>query len=971
MATCGGGLWKTTNSGVNWKCVTDGFLGVGTVGAVEVSKSNPDIVVIGTGERDIRGNISHGDGCYKSMDGGKTWSHIGLRETQTISRIVIHPKNPDIMWVAALGHIYGPNKERGIYKTTDGGKTWKNVLFESDIAGACDISVDQNDPNTLFASTWEAWRNPYHLNSGGQGSKLWKSTDGGESWADISQNSGMPSGVLGKIGVSISPVNSQTVYALIEAKKGGIYRSNDGGKTWSLTNEDHEFTQRAWYYMRIVADPKEEKTVYVLNTGLFRSKDGGATFRGINSQHGDEHDLWIDPSDNKRMINSDDGGSTVSVDGGQSWTPETFPTGQFYHVSTDNSWPYKILGAQQDSSTVRIASRTSSGGIGRADWTATAGGESGYVVADPRDPNIVLGGNYGGELAWSNHATGLARSINVWPDNPMGHGAIDSKYRFQWTYPIVFSIHNPGVIYTCSQYVHKTTNLGESWAVISPDLTRNDPKTLISSGGPLTQDNTGVEYYATVFTLAESPIKKGLLWAGSDDGLVHVTTNEGKTWKDVTPKQKPKWGLCSMIDASSHSVGRAYLAVDNHENDDYAPYCYRTDDFGLTWIDISKGLPKNTFVRVVREDPIRMGMLYCGTENGVYLSYDAGEHWAPLQLNLPITPIHDIVVKDSDLVLASHGRGFWVLDDLYSLREADKVSSRSAFLFDPKPIYRVIIPSNRGRNAGGAPAPINEELGENPLSGNIIEFFLPKESENITFVVTDKNGVKVANTTVSKGIAGLNRTTISNLRYQGFRTFPGMIFWAGFSQSIQAPPGNYSLSMTVDGQTLTRPLLVTVPEGATYSNADLVAQFELASKISSRINEANDAIVIIRDLRKKLQGVADSDSSFKKLIDEILIELTNSEETIYQTKSMSGQDPLNFPIRLNDKLAGLLTFVNSGNFKPAAQAYEVFQMLSKQLEVPLKAFQRCINVTLPELNKALKSKNLATIEVIDPAKQKT
>ena len=966
MATCGGGLWKSEDAGQNWRCVTDGFLGVGTVGTVEVSRSNPDIVYIGTGEKDIRGNISHGDGLYKSTDAGKTWSRAGLEQTQTISRIVVHPKNPDIAWVAALGHVYGPNKERGIFKTVDGGKTWKNVLFESEIAGGEDLCIDPSNPEILYAATWEAWRNPYFLNSGGPGSKFWKSTDGGEHWTDITRNPGLPSGVIGKIGIAVSPVDPKRVWALVEAHGGGLFRSEDGGMTWKLLTDDHEYTQRAWYFSRVVADPKEADTVYVLNTGLFRSKDGGTKFQGIGSRHGDEHDLWIDPSDNKRMINSDDGGACVSVDGGKAWTDEDFPTGQFYHVSTDNATPYRILGAQQDNSTVRIASRTTGRGIGSADWTATAGGESGYVTPDPRDPDVVYGGNYGGDLSMINHRTGESRAVDPWPDNPMGHGAIDSKYRFQWTFPIVFSPDDPRVLYTCSQHVHRSTNNGASWEVISPDLTRNDRKTLGSSGGPITQDNTSVEYYATVFTVAESPKKRGVIWAGSDDGLVHVTQDNGKSWQDVTPKGAPKWGLCSMIDASQHGAGRAFLALDNHENDDYSPYAYRTDDFGKSWKLITTGLPTDTFVRVVREDPVREGLLYCGTETGLFVSFDGGDHWQPLKMNLPLVPVHDLVVKEDDLVLATHGRGFWVLDNLSSLRQMPGTSTGKAVLFKPKDATLSVGRVFGGRRGGGTAS--DEPLGDNPPTGIVVDYELPEGVKSVSFTLKDRDGLQVASSGTSSQNPGFNRTTVSNPRYPGYRGFPGMVLWAGRGGSIPAPPGTYTLTMTVDGVSFTQPLkLVKNPIGAA-SEADLVEQSNFARKIVARENEANDTVVKIRDIRKKLEEAVKSKPEFADQAKSLDAEMRPIEEAIYQTQSTSGEDPLNFPIRLNDKIAGVLGVVTSGSFGPTKQSYEVFDELSKQLQVQLDLFKGFLSKDLAAFNKKLKAAGGEEIVPVDPSK---
>ncbi len=962
---CGGGLWKTEDAGTTWKCVTDGFLGSSSVGAVAVSASQPNVVYLGTGEKDIRGDISEGDGVYKSLDGGKTWACVGLRDTRTVSRIVIDPQNPDIVWVAALGHIYGKNTERGVFKTTDGGKTWRKVLYESDRAGAVDLAIDPKDPRTLYAATWEAWRTAYHLNSGGPGSKVWKSTDGGSTWNDISRSPGLPKGVIGKIGLSVSPVDPQRVYALVEADDGGLFRSDDAGHTWNLVNDDREYRQRAWYFSRVVADTQDKDAVYVLNLSVSRSKNAGKSFSALGSRHGDEHDLWIDPTDSKRMVNSDDGGVTVSVDGGRSWSEEDLPTAQFYHVATDSAYPYHILGAQQDSSTVRILSRGGPRGIGPTDWTATAGGESGFVVAKPNDPDVVYGGSYGGEIGMMNHRTSEYRSIDPWPDNPMGHAAIDLKDRFQWTFPIMVSRHDPNVLYTCSQHVHKSTDGGESWVEVSPDLTRNDPSTLQSSGGPITQDNTSVEYYGTVFTLAESPKKKGVLWAGSDDGLVHVTVDGGGHWQDVTPRLMPHWGLCSMIDASPHAEGRAFLAVDNHENDDYAPYAYRTDDFGKTWKPIVTGLPINTFVRVVREDPVRPNLLYCGTETGVFFSVDGGDHWQTLQLNLPLCPVHDLTIKDDDLIAATHGRSFWALDDLASLRQMPEAPKNGPVLFRPKNAFRSGRTFGFGRRATSTQ---DGEYGENPPTGIIVDVYFPKSVEKSTVKVLDHDGTVVGTAEGLPGSAGFHRTTVGGLRYPGYRGFPGMILWAGRSGSLPAPCGDYTVQLTVDGQTLTQPVHIGLDPNSSSTEQATQEQFALAKRIAARITEANDAVVVARDVVKEVDAAVKEKPELGADAEKVRVAFRAVEEAIYQTKIKAGEDPLNFPIRLNDKLAGVLGSTLSGDFRPTKQCYAVFDELSRELQPHLDALRSALSHELAAFNAKLKAAGGSEITPVDPSK---
>lgn len=934
MGTCGGGLWKTTNAGVDWKNVSDGFFNTGSVGAIGVSTSSPDTVYVGMGETDIRGNITHGDGVYKTTDGGETWFNVGLASTRYISRVRVHPKDPNTVYVAALGSVYGPSPDRGVYKSTDGGLTWSKVLYVDDRSGAVDLQIDPADPNTLYAATWTAWRTPYSLNSGGTGSKLWKSTDAGATWTDLSANPGLPKGTLGKINVSVSPANPKRVYAIVEALDGGIFRSEDAGATWQLMNDDRNWRQRAWYYNHIIADPKDADTVYVLNVGMGKSTNGGKSFSGVGTPHSDNHDLWIDPNDTKRMIEANDGGANVTVDGGRTWTEQDYSTAQIYHVSTDNAFPYRVLGAQQDNSTIRIASR----GPEMRNWAPTAGGESGYVSAHPLDPDLVFGGNYSGSLDMTNHRTGESRSVDPWPDNPMGHGAIDLVQRFQWTYPIVFSPHDPNTLYTCSQFLLKSNDLGTSWKKISPDLTRNDPKTLESSGGPITKDNTGVEYYATIFTFAESPKRRGVLWCGSDDGLVNVSQNGGRTWTNVTPKGMPEWGLCSMVEASPHNAAEAYLAVDNHENNDHAPYLYRTQDYGKTWTRIVDGLPKDVFVRTIREDPVRDGLLFCGTETGVYVSFNDGAYWQPLQQNLPNVPVHDLTIKEGDLIAATHGRGFWILDDISPLRQMP-ANPGAAVLFAPKDAYRVRLGGGFGGGGGrrgGAPA---GPSFEQPLTGVVVNYYLAKEVKELKFDFLDAKGNLVGSATKGGSQTGLQRFG-QWLQVPSYKPTQGMIFWGAGSQMLTCPPGVYTVRMTADGNVQEQKFRWLRDPRGRATDKDLVEQFEFARRISARVDEANDAVYKIRDERKRLDDLVKDGKLDQAKADGLKARLTAIEEAIYQTKMKSGQDPLNYPIRLNNKIAAVLSNVMSGNFKPTRQSYEVFDMLSKQLQVQLDLLKK-------------------------------
>jgi photosystem II stability/assembly factor-like uncharacterized protein len=962
----GGGVWKSTDGGTNWEAVSDGFLGTASVGALAIAPSNPDIVYAGTGERDIRGDISHGDGVYRTDDAGKTWRNIGLQDTQTISRIVVDPKDPNIVYVAALGHVYGKHPARGVYKTLDGGKTWAMVLSGADRVGTVDLVMDPADSNILLAANWEAWRTPYTLVSGGPGSGLFKSTDSGKTWMDLTRKPGLPKGIIGKIGVSISPVDPKRYWALVEAQDGGLFVSDDAGESWKLANDNRNWRQRAWYYTHVYSDPKNRDGVYVLNVGVGKSMDGGKTFSNLNPPHGDNHDLWIAPDDPNRFIESNDGGASVSADGGKTWSDLDFPTGQFYHVSTDNAFPYRILGAQQDNSTVRMPSRVAGPGIGSKDWTGTAGGESGFVVAKPNDPEIVYGGSYGGDLSFINYRTGESRAVDPWPDNPMGHGAIDLKHRFQWTYPIVFSPNDPNVLYTCSQYVMMSSNGGDSWQVISPDLTRNDPATLQSSGGPITKDNTSVEYYGTVFAFAESPRKKGLLWAGSDDGLVHVSQNGGRDWQDVTPKDMPKWGLISSVEPSFFSPGTCYISVDNHENDDYMPYAYKTTDFGKTWTKIVSGIPQTTFMRTVREDHKQPGLLFGGTETGAIVSFNDGATWQPLQMNLPVTPVHDFAWKDDDLIAATHGRGFWVLDDLTPLQQLSKDRANVTRFFAPKDAVAVRWGGGFGGRRRGGNADASEPLGQNPMSGVILNYYLASDSEEPKFEIKDSKGVTVATVNGPKG-KGFQRTS-TFMQYPSFRGFPGMILWSGFSSPIAAPPGDYQVTMTAGSYSKSYKFHWQKDPRWSAGEKDLVDKFELQQKIVAKLNSVNDAVVQIRSIRAGLEKASkeaegkNPPASLPTDIAALQTRLTEVEEALYQTKNRSGQDPLNYPIRLNDKLSGVFSVVSSSDFRPTKQSYEVFADLGGQADAQLKRLASLTTVDLKKVNDQLAALGIGIVK---------
>jgi len=984
----GGGVWKTTDGGSNWEPISDGYFGTGSVGAIGVSESDPNVIYVGMGESPIRGNVSHGDGVYKSTDAGKTWKRVGLEDTRHIGRVRVHPRNPDIAYVAALGHIFGPNEQRGVFRTTDGGKSWQKVLYRSNKAGAIDLILDPTNPNVIYVGFWEVFRTPYSLESGGPGSGLFKSTDGGDNWTEITRNPGLPRGLIGKIGVTISPVNPERVWAIVEAEDGGVFRSDNGGRTWSRVNSERRLRQRAWYYTRIYADPQNVDTVYVLNTGFYKSNDGGRTYTTISVPHGDNHDLWIAPNDSLRMINSNDGGANVSFNGGRSWTEQDQPTAQFYRVAIDNDFPYNIYGAQQDNSTVKIASRTTEGGIDQTHWHPVGGGESGWVAPHPRDSNIVFAGSYGGLLTRYDHRTGQLRNINVWPDNPMGAGAEAMKYRFQWNFPIVFSPHDPNVLYTAGNILFKTTNEGQSWEPISPDLTRNDKSKQGPSGGPITKDNTGVEYYCTIFTVMESPVQRGVIWAGSDDGLVHVTRDGGKNWENVTPKEMPEWIQINSIDASPHLAGAAYIAATMYKSDDFRPYLYKTTDYGKTWKKITGGIPDGAFTRVIREDPNRRGLLYAGTETGMYVSFDDGESWQSLQLNLPVVPITDLAVhkREKDLIAATQGRSFWILDDLPVLHQmSDAVAKADVHLFKPEDPYRM--------PGGGGPRRADATVGQNPPNGAVVYYYLKnKPSDEVTLEFLDSTGKSIRKFTSRaqetqaaapsdeeepsfRGGGGPSRVSaetelnrfVWDLRYPDAVRFPGMILWAGETRGPLVVPGAYQVKLTVGGKSLTESFEVKKDPRIETTPAEFAKQFDLLLKIRDKLSETHNAIIQIRDVRKQVDEIAGrvkdqpNSGSVIEAAKALSAKLTAIEEELYQTRNQSNQDPLNYPIKLNNKLAALAGVVGSADAAPTNQSQAVYEELVSKINAQLQKLDQTLRTDLPAFNRLVRDQNVPAV----------
>lgn len=955
----GGGVWKTTDGGRTWENISDGYFG-GSVGSISVSKSDPNVIYVGGGEKTLRGNVSSGYGVWKSVDAGKTWTQSGLPKSRHIPRIAIHPTNPDIVYAGVLGNIYKPTQNRGVYKSTDGGKTWNKVLFSNQDAGAVDLTLDPNNPRILYASTWNARRTPYSLSSGGDGSALWKSTDSGKTWKEISKNKGFAKDTLGIIGVTVSPVNSERVWAIVENKeKGGVYRSDDGGKTWNLLNSDRSLRQRAWYYTRIYADPKDKDVVYVVNVSYHKSKDGGKNFSSFRAPHGDHHDLWIAPENPKRMVIGDDGGAQITYDGGETWsTYHNQPTSQFYRVTTDNSFPYRIYAAQQDNSTIRINHRSTGWSISEDDWESTAGGESAHIAVDPKNNDIVYGGSYDGFLTRVNHKTETVRSISVWPDNPMGHGAEDMKYRFQWNFPIMFSKHNPNRLYTFSNQVHVTENEGQNWEVISPDLTRNDPSKLKSSGGPITQDNTSVEYYCTIFAAAESPLKEGLLWTGSDDGLVHVSKDGGKNWSNVTPKGMPEWMMINSIEPSPFDEGTCYIAGTRYKSGDFAPYLYKTTNYGQSWTKITTGIPNEHFTRVLRADPKRKGLLYAGTETGMYISFNDGANWKSFQLNLPIVPITDLTIKDNNLVVATQGRSLWIIDDLTVLHQLNNtIATENYTLFKPKDTYRM---------RGGSFKDSKTE-GTNHPSGVITYFNLKKfdkkkdtvsltyfntKGDTIASFSTDAKEKKDQLKDLEKGANQFNW----NMRGKGAEKLKGMILWWASLDGPKAVPGTYKVSLNVNGKETSQPFTILADPRAEATPQQMQQQFDFITDVNKTVDKAHQSIKKIRKINTQLKSFSKQykdDEKTKELVTkakDLQKQFGEVEKALYQTKNRSGQDPLNFPIKLTNKLGHLNSLVGMGDFGPTAQDIAVKNELTKQIETQLTLFDKLISEEIKSFN---------------------
>jgi photosystem II stability/assembly factor-like uncharacterized protein len=978
MGATGGGVWKTTDGGLSWNNISDGYFKAGSIGAIAVAPSDDNVVYVGTGSADPRGNVSPGVGMYKSEDAGETWTFIGLPKAGQIAKIIIHPQDPEKILVAVLGNVFGPSKERGVYRSADGGNNWEKVLYVDERTGAIDLIMDAKNPRVLYAGFWTAERKPWTFIDGSESGGVYKSIDGGDNWQQV--KNGLPGGVNGRIGLAISPVNPKRIWVFIENQeetKGGLYRSDDGGASFSRINRDHELRQRAWYYSRIFADPQDENTLYFMNVRMHKSIDGGKTFTTIRTPHGDNHALWINPENTQLMVQGNDGGANVTVNGGQTWTTQyNQPTSEFYRLTIDNQFPYRLYAAQQDNSTISVPSRAQSRISPEAEWFAVGGGESGHIAVDPRNPNLIYAGNYIGQITRLDREKGHSKDVVAYPQMHDGTAPRDIVYRFQWNAPIRISPHDPDVVYHCSQYVHRTEDGGRTWETISPDLTTDKDEYHNIPGEPVQHDHTGVELYTTIFAFEESPKVKGELWAGTDDGRLHLSRDNGESWKEITPKDLPVEGTINMIELSVHDPGRALIAVYKYRENDFRPYIFLTDNYGRSWkrlTDGENGIPADHFVRVVREDPIREGLLYAGTEFGMYISFNEGKQWQPFQQNLPIVPITDMQIKDNDLVLATQGRSFWIMDDLSPLREMDeRLLAQEAHLFPPNTAYRTQLGNYYGVAAPDqAPSGalihfyVNEPQKEAPISIEIVD---PFGESRVTYSTKPDKDKKERKLTVKPG---LNRLEW-NLRYEAPKTQPGSRFSLANLSGVKATIGTHTVVMEVGEQRMQKTFEVKTDPRWTQTKEDLHAQHDLAVEVMTLLNTCHATIGEIRDLRSQIKDIQNrlsktgtSSSAFTELSQSVLSDLEALEAELIQTKSESGQDPINYPPMLDDQIAYLYSIVNGQDDRPTEGAYQRYEDVKKAYEVHHQAFQQLCAEQLPKLNSQLNNAGFKVIGAED------
>ena len=993
-ATAAGGAWKSADGGLTWKPVFDDQP-ISSIGSIAVAPSDPNVVYVGSGEGNIRGNVAAGNGIYKSTDAGKTWSHVWKQEGQ-IPQMVVHPTNPDVVLAAVLGHAFGPNPERGVYRTTDGGKTWHRVLGKDPDTGAVDVCFDPTNPRIVFAALWQARRKPWELTSGGPGSGLYVSRDGGETWKQLT-GKGLPGGTWGRVGVAVAASDPRRVYALIEAEKGGLYHSADGGDHWKLVNGHHYIRQRPWYFSTLTVDPVNADVVWCPTVPLLKSIDGGKSFQRVKGpHHGDHHDIWIDPKNPRRIIDSNDGGVDISANGGETWYAPPLPISQFYHVAADNRKPYHVSGPMQDLGTAAGPSNSlSSGGILLGDWYSVGGGETGFTAPDPSDPNVVYAGEYGGYISRFDFRTRQARNVSIYPTNPSGHGAEDLRYRFQWTAPILISPHDSKVIYHAANVLFRSTDAGMTWAPISPDLTRNDKSKQKWSGGPITGDNTGAEYYDTIFAIAESPKQAGVLWAGSDDGLVHVSRDGGKNWANVTRNIPgiPEWGTVDCIEASPFDAGTAYVVVDAHRLDDMRPYLYKTTDYGKTWERRVGKLPPEVYLHVVREDPKRKGLLFAGTERGVAFSTNDGVDWQELKLNLPTVAVHDLVVKDNDLVVGTNGRSIWIFDDLTPIREmSPQLASQEIYLF---PAQRAV----RWRYHAPVESPRGKQAGQNPPRGAVIHYLLrQKPKDPIRLEVLDAHGAKVRTLSSKpepeelppddpdrreeedakkKALpvqVGVNRFAW-DLCYDGAKPIPKAKVDAG-NPKVGPPvvPGTYTLNLIVDGKTQSTTVEVLPDPRATVPSSDLEEQQKLALAVRDDITRLSESVVRLRSLRSQLAArneLLKEDAKAESLVrasKEVMDKLDALEAKLHNPKAEVTYDILALPggARLYSKLIFLYEFLRDSDGPPTQGMQEVYADLTAELKQLAGDFEGLVSGDLAKLNETAKGMAVPGI-VIPPA----
>jgi photosystem II stability/assembly factor-like uncharacterized protein len=965
MGTTGGGVWKTTNSGQDWKNISDGHFDVASIGGIDVANSDPNVIYVGTGSACMRGNIQTGRGVYKSTDGGESWSFVGLEDAGLIGKVAVHPDDADIAYIAAVGHPFGHNEQRGVFRTTDGGDTWEKVLYISDSTGVVDLALNPKNPREIYAGLWTAERKPWTMISGSKEGGIYKSTDGGDNWKRL--KGGLPRGIVGKTSVTVSPAKPERVWALIEAPepKGGLYRSDDHGKTWKQVNDNRNHLQRSWYYTHIYADPKDENTVYSLNVGFYKSVDGGKTFEQYGVPHGDVHDLWLNPQEPDRMVVANDGGAQVSVDGAETWsTYYNQPTAEMYSVTVDNEFPYRVYGPQQDNSTIRLPAWSEGVIHPKRNWTYVGGCETGPVALHPDRPWLVYSGCYGGSITRWNEKTGQSRNVMVYPQLQLGQAPKTLRERFQWNAPIVVSPYDQNVVYHASQHIWRSTDRGMTWERISGDLTTDTPAHQDFAGEPITKDNTGVEVFNTVFSLRISPHSSETLWAGTDDGLVWISRDNGSNWNDITPDDLPQYGTVQRIEVSPHEAGKAYVAVHHYRLDDWQPYIYRTTDFGQSWTRIadgSRGIPDDSPTWVVREDPKREGLLYAGTEFGIYVSFDDGDNWQSLQQNLPVTRIPDLKVHDNDLVVATHGRSFWIMDDLSPLHQlTGRVANSGMRLHSPEAAYLV---NPRG---GGDP---EDRQPEGPAGGAAFDYiFTEIPDTTVTLEVLNTEGRVLRSFTTDSAQAKENSEPVLpvdsthtrfhwNLRTSGVDKVEDAILW-GYTGGVKPVPGNYQVRLSVEGgPAQTRSFEVRKdPRLKDVTNQDFQERYNLAMAIRDSLNSIYDALRTIRSVREQVNSLVSNAkeaghdvSEIQSLADTITSKMSSLEGKLMQVKHQSFQDPLNFPPQLDNQYAYLYGYVN-GAAPPTVGAHERFSDLNEQWNVLRNRLENVINSEVENFN---------------------